>query len=70
MALFTLQVETAPTVDADKAAFDLAALAKRLGVNVVTEWNGLTVTARPEMTAADVLRDYDLSRRLENYPKS
>lgn len=67
--IITMTVESDPTYCADAAAMEIVRLAERLGINVKTTWNGIEVTARPGMTAAAVIEDYDRAVRLSNYPE-
>lgn len=70
MPYLTITVEVDPTIYHDAAFFELIALAERMRVNVRAKVSGFDVTARPGMTEADLERDYELSRRLENYPQT
>ena len=68
MAHITITVETGPTANTDEAAEELISLANRLAVNVVTEWNGVSATARPGMTLDDFKQDHKMSVLTSQYP--
>lgn len=70
MTILTITVDVDAMHNYDMAFVDLVRLAAQMNVNVKANVNGLEVTARPGMTEADLTRDYDLSRRLANYPRS